>query len=106
MTASKSPPHLRPTTRAWYRSVLTDFELDPHHERLLQLAAESWDRVQEAREVIAKAGAYFTDNRGTPRAHPAIAVQRDATITFTRTLRELDLDISPPTPGRRPPGRY
>ena len=85
---------------------MTDFVLDRHHERLLQLAAEAWDRGEEARETITKVGAYYTDRFGQPHAHPAVNVQRDAAITFTRTLRELDLDIEPPTAGRRPPGRY
>jgi hypothetical protein len=42
---------LRPATRAWFSSVLAEYQLEPHHIRLLTLAAESWDRCCEAREA-------------------------------------------------------
>lgn len=106
MTAPKAPAHLRPATRAWYRKVVGEFVLEEHHLRLLQLASEAWDRADEAREIVAKAGPYFADRFGAPRAHPALAVRRDAEIAFARLLRELDLDIEPPRSTPRPPGRY
>jgi len=45
----KAPAHLRPATQKWWRSVLADFDLEDHHLRLLQLAAEAWDQAQGAR---------------------------------------------------------
>lgn len=106
MTAPKAPAHLRPATRTWYRKVVADFRLEEHHLRLLQLAAEAWDRAEEAREVVAKAGPYYSDRFGAPRAHAALAVRRDAEIAFARLLRELDLDIEAPRSSPRPPSRY
>jgi phage terminase small subunit len=77
------------------------YELEQHHERLLAAAAETWDRAQEAREAIAKHGAFYNDRFGAPRAHPAITAERDAKILFARLLRELRLDLD--APDARPP---
>ena len=48
----QAPEHLRPATAAWFDSVVVEFALEAHHYRLLQLAAESWDRGQQAREAL------------------------------------------------------
>lgn len=78
------------------------FELDAHHVRLLQLAAESWDRGQQAREALGKHGITFTDRFGAPHARPEVAIERDARIAFARLLRELALDVDPPADARPP----
>jgi phage terminase small subunit len=81
---------------------MENFEMEQHHTRVLTAAAETWDRAQEAREAIAKHGAFYADRFGAPKAHPAVAVERDAKILFARLVRELRLDIEPPD--SRPPG--
>ncbi len=78
--------------------------LEDHHLRLLGLAGEAFDRAQEARKVIARDGAYFTDDAGRPRAHPALLVERDSQLRFARLMRELDLD-GEVGPDPRPPRR-
>ena len=98
----KAPPHLRPPTRKWFDQVLDGYELEPHHVRLLQLAAESWDRAEQARQALAELGLTFTDRFGCPRSRPEIAVERDSRIAFARLIRELDLDVEPPLSPRRP----
>ena len=97
-----APEHLREATREWFVAVLRDYDLEPHHVRLLTLAAEAWDRAQEARETLAAEGSYFVDRFGAPRAHPAVAVERDSRVAFARLLRELDLDGEPPADVRLP----
>jgi phage terminase small subunit len=99
----KPPPHLRPATRDWFASVLANYELEPHHLRLLTLAAEAWDRCEQAREAIAEHGAVFNDRFGSPRARPEIAIERDSRIAFARLVRELSLDVEPPSEASRPP---
>src|SRR5437762_586076 len=95
------PKHLRSSTRAWFKHVSANFELESHHFRLLQLAAESWDRAEQAREALATHGLVYTDRFGSPRARPEVGIERDCRISFARLLRELDLDVEPPTvPGR------
>ena len=69
MTArgTNAPRHLRVATRRWWESVVTEFELEPHHIRLLTLAGEAWDRTQQAREAVSEHGLTYTDRFGTPR---------------------------------------
>ena len=92
MTTQKPPSHLKPVTAKWWRSVTTDFDLEPHHLRLLTLAAEAWDRGQQAREVIDREGMTYTDRFGCPKPRPEVAIERDSRIGFARLLRELALD--------------
>ncbi len=103
MPALKPPQHLRPPTRAWFAKVTTDFDLEQHHIRLLTLAAECWDRAQQAREALADHGLTFNDRFGSPHARPEVAVERDSRTAFARLLRELDLDVAPPAQAGRPP---
>ena len=95
----KAPKHLKPDTGEWFKSVIKDYELEPHHIRLLTLAGEAWDRCQEAREIVDKEGLTAKDRFGQLRQHPAISIERDCRIAFARLLRELNLDVeSPETP--------
>jgi hypothetical protein len=66
----KAPEHLRDDTKKWWEQVATDYELEPHHLRLLTLAAEAWDRCQQAREAIEKHGLTFNDRFEQPRPRP------------------------------------
>lgn len=103
----KAPKHLQAATRRWWTAVVGEYELEDHHIRLLTLAAEAFDRCVAARETIEAEGAYYTNRFGEPRAHPAVAVERDSKIQFARLLRELDLDGGPEPDPRipRPAGR-
>jgi hypothetical protein len=89
--------HLRPATRRWIAYVRENWQLDEHHERLLILAGESFDRATAAREAIDANGLTYTDRFGAPRTRPEVAVERDARLAFARLLRQLDLD-APPVP--------
>lgn len=100
----KPPTHLRTATRQWWQSVVDEYELEPHHVRLLTLAAESWDRCAEAREALAEHGTTYTDRFGQPRARPEVNIERDARIAFARLVRELALDVNEPAGDLRPPG--
>lgn len=97
------PSHLSESARSWWQSAVKEYVLEPHHLRLLQLAGEAWDRAQTARAVIDKDGITFKDDRNNIRAHPAIAIERDARTGFARLVRELDLDVPPPVSGRNGP---
>jgi P27 family predicted phage terminase small subunit len=102
----KPPKHLEATSRKWWAAVVASYVLEEHHVRLLTLAAEAWDRAQQARGIVTREGLTFIDKHGQPRAHPACAIERDSRIAFARLLRELDLDVEPPRATRRSPGRY
>jgi phage terminase small subunit len=91
--------------QAWWRDVHEAYDLSEHHCRLLEAACSAWDRMVQAREIVAELGLTFVDKGGDPRARPEIAIERDSRTSFLRTLRELDLDVQPPPePRTRPPG--
>jgi len=100
----KAPEHLRAPTRRWWDSVVADFEMDPHHLRLLTLAGESWDRCAQAREALKRNGITFSDRFGQPKVRPEVAIERDSRIAFARLLRELNLDPDEPAESRPPSG--
>lgn len=83
---------------------MAEYELGQHHVKLLTLLCEALDRGEHARETIAASGAYVRDRFGQLKAHPAVAVERDARIAVARLTRELDLD-GDPAPDPRPPRR-
>jgi len=72
----QAPQHLRRDTKAFWSSVIRDFELEEHHVRLLTAACESWDRGVEAREAVTAAGPFFTNRHGErlrpSRWHPGM----------------------------------
>src|SRR5436190_14453648 len=98
-----APAHLESATAAWWKEVVTTWELDAHHVRLLTLAAEAFDRAVQARKIVARKGLTFRDRFGQPKPRPEVAMERDARISFARLLRELDLDVEPPGEEPRPP---
>jgi P27 family predicted phage terminase small subunit len=99
-TAAKPPKHLRAATSQWFAQIIADYELESHHIRLLTKACESWDRSEQAREGLVKHGLTFEDRFGSPHARPEIAIERDSRLAFARLLRELGLDIAPPSDSR------
>jgi phage terminase small subunit len=107
LASPSAPAHLKPETAAWWTLVLEDYDLQPHHIRLLTAAATAWDRADQAREAIELDGPYQRDRYGGFKSHPALAVERDSRLAFARLLRELSLEDSPGD--SRPPrisGRY
>ncbi len=103
MNAIENPKHLEPDTAAWWSSVMVEYDLEPHHVRLLTLAAEAFDAAQEAREVLVTEGKVYVDRFGQPKPRPEVSIQRDSAIAFARLLRELDLDVAAPQERNRPP---
>jgi phage terminase small subunit len=94
------PDHLSEGTRLWWRALVADYKLDPHHLRVLQVAAEAWDRKEQARQALVEHGLSYTDDKGMIRARPEVQIERDARTAFLRALRELNLDVEPPKPPR------
>ena len=95
------PAHLSEDAAGWWRVVNRDYALEGHHLKLLQSAAESWDRSQEARGILDREGVVVLDRFGQPKVHPAVSVERDARMAFIRAVRTLDLDAETATPGMR-----
>jgi phage terminase small subunit len=96
-----APSHLKAATQKWWHAVTDEYDLEPHHLRLLQLAGEAWDSAQAARAAIKRDGMTFVDRFGSPRARPEVAIERDSRLAFARLVRELALDAA--APDSRPP---
>ena len=103
MTDLKAPAHLKAATRRWWLDVVGTYDLEPHHVKLLTLAAEAWDRAEEARKAVQQYGLTYDTRLGEPRARPEVAIERDSRLGFARLLRELDLDTEVLSEGRRVP---
>jgi len=85
-----APAHLGSESRHFWRQIVRAYELEVHHVALLERACEALDRLAEARRAIAADGITVAGRSG-PRAHPAVAIERDSRLAFAR-LRELGLD--------------
>ncbi len=102
--------HLSDDMKRFYRRTVRAFQLAGHHKRLLVCAAESHDRMTQARALLVREGITTVDRHGQVRPHPAVAIERDSRIGFARLLRELGLadeadTARPPALPRRYAGR-
>jgi phage terminase small subunit len=97
-----SPAHLAAATRRWFEGIAADYELESHHVRILELAAQAWDEYEEARKAVAKNGQTYTDRYKQPRERPEVGIARQARTAFAGLVRELALDVEPPAPARPP----
>ena len=94
VNTTEKPKHLEPDTAAWWSSVMVEYDLEPHHMRLLTLAAETFDAAQEAREVLVGEGKVYVDRFGQPKPRSEVSIQRDGAIAFVATTAKLDLDVA------------
>ncbi len=86
------------------------YVLEAHHQAILTKALEAFDRAEQARAILASPPADPTDPNAPPggglvvrsrlgehKAHPAIAIERDARAAFLTGIKQLGLDIEAPT---------
>jgi phage terminase small subunit len=95
---SKPPSHLSASSKRWWSSIASEFQLEPHHIAILSQAAKCLDRIEEARSNLDRDGLVVRDRFGCAKPHPAVAIERDAKVLFARLLRELRLDCEPEEP--------
>jgi P27 family predicted phage terminase small subunit len=100
------PNHLSDAAKAWWVEITSEFILLPHHFKILELAADAWDRTVQARELLRRDGLISSTAAGDPKGHPAAVIERDSRAAFMAALRELDLDSEPKPSDRRPPPLY
>jgi P27 family predicted phage terminase small subunit len=98
----RPPRHLSDASRKWFAQVSEAYDLESHHLRILQAAAEAWDRAQAARELVTAEGLVVTSRLGERKPHPAVAIERDARAAFLRATRELGLDLDQPGAAEMP----
>ena len=102
----KSPNYLSKKSRVFVNTILRDFQLETHHEKLLLQAAECLDRIDQAREEILRDGLTVPTRDGGIKAHPCVNIERDCKILFSRLIRELGLDVESTDEYTRLPRQY
>ncbi|BDG59632.1 phage terminase small subunit P27 family [Caldinitratiruptor microaerophilus] len=105
--AAKAPAHLSAEAKKWWNRVVKEFEVDDTAGLMvLQQALEAFDRMRQAQEILAAEGLVIRNEAtGMVRAHPAAKIEHDARMALLRYWKALGLDIEPPGPVGRPPGR-
>ncbi len=101
----RPPPHLSAAARRWWREVVSTWELETHHLKVLTAVCEAWDRMNEARAAVKRHGLLIPDRFGQLRTNPAVQIERDSRTALYRGVRELDLDLEPPRELPRVRGR-
>ncbi|MEW5772479.1 MAG: phage terminase small subunit P27 family [Thermodesulfobacteriota bacterium] len=103
-----SPPrHLSKEAKSWWTQIHNEFEIEDSAALLiLTTAAEAFDRMRQAQQLLKKQGATFLDRFGQVRANPATTIERDSRAAMLNALKALNLDLEPlqERPGR-PAGR-
>jgi len=100
----KYPKDLKKTGRAFWKRVLTEYQLEEAHDlQRLQMAACCLDDIDDAEQKIETDGMFVKDRYDQLKENPAGKVVRDNRIIFCRIIRELALDLSEDT---RPPRQY
>ncbi len=99
-----APAHLGPDGKKLWADIQTAYVItDPGGQALLRVACEATDRAERCRRLIDDQGELVMV-RGQPRAHPALAAERDARAAIVRAIRNLNLDLEPLKARGRPSG--
>lgn len=101
----KPPRHLTAESKAIWRQICEEWELDTQALILLRTALEAFDRYHQARKQLSTEGLTVKSPTGQVRRHPATDVERQARASFLQSWRMLNLGIEPPGDIGRPPGR-
>lgn len=102
MARIKTPAHLSDEMKKFFKSIMHDFNLEPHHILLLTKACELLDKGELARQTVAADGLTTTDRYGSIKPHPCVKIEIDCKNSARLLLRELGLDLEPAEAGRAP----
>lgn len=97
------PKDLQKSGRKFFKFVTKTWQLEAHHVQQVIQAAQCLDRIDEAREVIEREGAFFTDRWSQPKPHPGHALEQSNKALFDKLLKSLGLDVEEPRALGRPP---
>jgi P27 family predicted phage terminase small subunit len=105
MTMSDIPGYLRQEARDLIENAEQEYVFDPHERVLLYQAATALSLALEAAETIAAEGMTVATAKGGLKTHPAVAIQRNASVTFASLLKAIGLAKdgrrTAPVPGAR-----
>lgn len=97
MGVPKPPTQLSPAARKLWRSVTEQWALDDYGYAILTEALEAYDLKVKAQESVEKDGVLVPGASGGLVANPAVRVVRDARAAYLKALRQLGLDLEPPS---------
>lgn len=103
----KTPIGLSAAAGTWWQKLSSEYQLeDAAGLLLLETALQAFDRMHQARDLIAVHGAVMLDRFDQLRPNPATTIERDSRAAMLAALKALNLDVEPlrDAPGR-PPGR-
>jgi phage terminase small subunit len=88
----KPPAYLTSKARRWFRAVAGEYVFQHEPEwALLEMAAATLDRIDQARKAIADHGLIVPTGQGDVKPNPAANLERDNKILLCRIMRELRL---------------
>jgi len=108
----KIPPTKRPTgyspeARRLWDQVVSGWALDAPALPILDQVCRALMRIRQAQATLAGDGITIQDRFSVIKAHPCVAIERDAQSTFLRAIKALNLDLEPLQAGvGRPPKRH
>ncbi len=91
-TRAKPKPRRQPLSaeaQAWFDELKAGWEWEPHELEVLRIAAEAYDRYQQAKREIDRDGATVLDRFNQRKPHPAHVIERDSRSAFLMALRQL-----------------
>ena len=98
------PSDLTPEAMALWKRIVAELDLDTASLVVVGELCRAWDRVNAARAILAREGLTVKGHK-TVKAHPAVAIESQASAALARCYKLLNLDEEPPGLLGRPPGR-
>jgi phage terminase small subunit len=90
MISPRAPAHLSTQSRRVWNTTLAAYELRDDELGLLELALTALDRASEAGKRLDSVGLTLPGRAGD-RVHPLVSVERSASLTAAKLLRQLGL---------------
>jgi phage terminase small subunit len=100
----KAPSYLGETARKWWGKMTETWAFGPDEIEVLSQAASQIDRIEQARAHISEHGPLTANRYGNLIANPAVELERKASETFARLVRQLKLEREPKRRVGRPEG--
>jgi hypothetical protein len=87
------PPDLADPEKAIWRTVVSEYRGSLTSLTVLHSGLKMHERARLANEAVAAEGMIVEAERGSGRAHPLIAVEREARRSFEMTFRRLGIRL-------------
>jgi phage terminase small subunit len=78
----------------WHDKIKKDYAIeDSGGLSLLMIAAESYERMRQAQEIIQSEGLIIEDRFKQKRNHPATVIEKDSRNALIQALQRLNLEV-------------